>query len=86
MADVKITIRENGPYRIEAPAGTLEVLDATGKPFDLAGRTAFSLCRCGHSETKPFCDGAHKRMGFQAPSVVVPPPGPPPAGTPPAKP
>lgn len=79
MADVKITVRENGPYRIEAPAGSLELLDASGKPYDLAGRTAFALCRCGHSENKPFCDGAHKRVGFQAPSSAAPPAGPSPA-------
>lgn len=73
MADVKITVRENGSYRVEAPAGTLEVLDASGKPYDLAGKTSFSLCRCGHSENKPFCDGNHKNKGFQAPSSVPPP-------------
>ncbi len=59
----KITVRNNGPLLIE---GDIEILDATGKPFGLAGRTAISLCRCGHSEKKPFCDGAHKRQGFES--------------------
>lgn len=37
-----------------------------GKPFDLKGKTAFSLCRCGHSANKPFCDGTYGKVGFQA--------------------
>ncbi len=63
MPATKITVRDNGPLLIE---GDMEVLDAVGKAFGLAGRTTVSLCRCGHSENKPFCDGAHKRQGFQS--------------------
>jgi CDGSH-type Zn-finger protein len=77
MAEVKITVRENGPYRIEAPAGALELFDAAGNRYDLTGKTAFALCRCGHSENKPFCDGAHKRVGFPAPSSAGGPAAPP---------
>ncbi len=62
MADVKITVRNNGPFRIEAPAGAITLVDAEGKEFDLAGKTNFSLCRCGKSLTQPFCDGAHKAV------------------------
>ena len=57
----KITPQHNGPLRIE---GEFEICDPAGALFGLAGRTAISLCRCGHSENKPFCDGAHKRMSF----------------------
>lgn len=63
MPATKITVRNDGPLLIE---GDLEVLDATGKTFGLAGRTTISLCRCGLSEKKPFCDGAHRRQGFQS--------------------
>ena len=64
MAQVKITIRPNGPYRVEAPEGTVELVDAAGNKFDLAGKPAFSLCRCGGSLNKPFCDGQHSKIGF----------------------
>jgi CDGSH-type Zn-finger protein len=57
----KITPVNNGPIRIE---GEFEILDPLGTPFGLAGRTAISLCRCGHSANKPFCDGSHRQAGF----------------------
>ena len=61
MAAVKITIRKNGPYRVEDPEGSIELVDADGNKYDLTGKPAFSLCRCGGSVTKPFCDGTHSR-------------------------
>jgi CDGSH-type Zn-finger protein len=57
----KITPLSNGPLRIE---GEFEIADPAGQLFGLAGRTVISLCRCGHSANKPFCDGSHKREGF----------------------
>ena len=71
MAAVKITIRKNGPYRVEDPEGTIELVDAEGTKYDLTGKPAFSLCRCGASVTKPFCDGTHSRMGFEAAELAV---------------
>jgi hypothetical protein len=47
MAVVKITVRRNGPYRVEAPEGSIELVDADGQKYDLTGKPAFSLCRCG---------------------------------------
>jgi len=75
MAVTKITVKDNGPLRIE---GDFEILDASGATFGLAGRTALSLCRCGHSANKPFCDGAHKAKGFmdQVQARELPPPKP----------
>ena len=58
-----VTIRKNGPVRIE---GDFVICDAEGNRFDLAGRTAISLCRCGQSENKPFCDGKHKECSFDS--------------------
>lgn len=76
MAQVRITVRPNGPYRVEAPEGAVEIVDINGNPFDLTaklkdGKLAFSLCRCGGSVTKPFCDGAHSRIGFQGAETAV---------------
>ncbi len=61
MSTVKVF--NNGPLRIE---GGLTLVDADGKEFGLGGRDAISLCRCGHSQNKPFCDGAHNREGFDS--------------------
>jgi CDGSH-type Zn-finger protein len=62
MSQTRITVKSNGSLRIE---GDFALVDAEGREFGLGGRTAVSLCRCGHSADKPFCDGAHKRVGFQ---------------------
>jgi CDGSH-type Zn-finger protein len=63
MTGTKITVLHDGPLVVE---GDFEIVDQEGKSFGLAGRTKLSLCRCGHSERKPFCDGSHKRVGFQS--------------------
>ena len=57
----KITVNNNGNYRVE---GDFEIYDMAGNKYDLAGRTIVSLCRCGNSKKKPFCDGSHKTAGF----------------------
>jgi CDGSH-type Zn-finger protein len=62
MPGTKITIANNGSIRIE---GDFSIVDSEGRQFGLGGRTAVSLCRCGHSQNKPFCDGSHKKVGFQ---------------------
>lgn len=67
MADVTITVRKNGPYVV---SGTVEVKDADGNVYPAKER--LSLCRCGASTTKPFCDGTHSKMGFQAAEQAVP--------------
>lgn len=71
----KITVNTNGPLRIE---GEFQLCDPQGAAFGLAGRTVISLCRCGHSANKPFCDGAHKAAGFasECPARELPPPAP----------
>jgi len=59
----KITVRDNGPLLVEAEG--LVLRDASGGTFSVQGSNV-ALCRCGASATKPFCDGAHGRIGFQA--------------------
>jgi CDGSH-type Zn-finger protein len=75
MADFKITVRNNGALRLE---GDIALFDENGRPWGLAGRTALSLCRCGHSANKPFCDSSHKRVGFSSNCEAgeLPPPKP----------
>ena len=60
---VKVNVRPNGPYLLE---GDVEVLDAQGNKIDTTGRAKIALCRCGASAQKPFCDGNHNKVGFQA--------------------
>jgi CDGSH-type Zn-finger protein len=57
MAKTKLTVNSNGSLRIE---GEFEIVDAEGMPYGLNGREIVSLCRCGRSSNKPFCDGSHK--------------------------
>jgi len=63
---VTIKIRENGPYVVE---GDFTLVDANGNEVPIVKR---ALCRCGGSSTKPFCDGTHSRIGFQAAEQAVP--------------
>ena len=82
MADLKITPRKDGPLKLEGDNITL--VDEAGNRYDLAGRTVVSLCRCGQSQNKPFCDGSHNRVGFQSvceAKELPPPPPPKPAGS-----
>jgi CDGSH-type Zn-finger protein len=66
---VKITIRPNGPYLVE---GDVELTDVNGNTVDTSARgPRFALCRCGASVTKPFCDGTHSKIGFQAAEAAV---------------
>ncbi len=69
MPDTKITVRNNGPLRLEGDNITL--CDETGRTWGLAGRSVVSLCRCGQSANKPFCDGTHNRVGFASTCEAV---------------
>lgn len=76
---IKVTVFNNGPIRLEAGSPEeLVICDPQGNQYGLAGRTVISLCRCGLSANKPFCDGAHGRQGFQSVCEAreLPPPKP----------
>ncbi len=68
MSEVTITVRPNGPFRVEGP---IKLVDANGAEWDLTGKPAVSLCRCGASTRKPFCDGMHTKIGFAAAEAAV---------------
>ena len=76
MAETKVIVRNDGPYRLEGD--NIVICDEAGQVYGLAGRTVVSLCRCGHSATKPFCDSSHKSVGFQSEchAFELPPPKP----------
>jgi CDGSH-type Zn-finger protein len=57
MATTKIIVKSNGSLKIE---GDFEIVDIDGNVYGLDGRDRVSLCRCGLSKNKPFCDSSHK--------------------------
>ncbi len=61
MATIKV--RQNGPYLVEGD--DITIVDWEGQSYPVTKRP-FAICRCGASATKPFCDGTHRTMGFQA--------------------
>ncbi len=64
MADVNIRMRPNGPFVVEGP---FTLTDSEGNQFEIAkDKPAIALCRCGVSQNRPFCDGAHKGCGFDS--------------------
>lgn len=71
MSKVKLTINNNGSVRIE---GDFEIVDKTGANYDLQGRDVVSICRCGLSKNKPFCDGSHNgHFEHEAIAFALPP-------------
>jgi CDGSH-type Zn-finger protein len=62
MAETIITVRDNGPYRITGP---FTIVDAAGNVFAITSEVT-ALCRCGMSQTKPFCDATHRNCGFES--------------------
>lgn len=64
---VKITALDNGPFLIN---GSAIVTDAQGNVFQVE-RETIALCRCGGSTKRPFCDGSHSKIGFQAAERAV---------------
>lgn len=68
---VTITVRDNAFLRI---AGPITLLDGEGTAFKVEAGKIVTLCRCGGSATKPFCDSSHRTNGFSS-VVRVDPPG-----------
>jgi CDGSH-type Zn-finger protein len=64
----KIIVKSHGSIRVEGD--DFELYDINGNKFDLAGRTKISLCRCGQSKDKPFCDSTHRECGWQSEIVA----------------
>lgn len=61
LAKAKITVTDNGPYIV---TGAFELVDADGHAFETTKET--SLCRCGYSGERPYCDGTHEEIDFKS--------------------
>jgi CDGSH-type Zn-finger protein/truncated hemoglobin YjbI len=62
-----VEVSKNGPYRI---IGGIPLVDDQGEDVSRnagASREHYALCRCGHSQNKPFCSGMHWYVGFADP-------------------
>ena len=68
MADVNIRPLPNGPYIVE---GDVDIFDTAGNKVT-SDKPRIALCRCGASSNKPFCDGTHSKIGFQAAEAINP--------------
>jgi len=69
MATVKIKASKNGPYVIEIESGKFEI--ERDLNVEIVEKKSIALCRCGQSGNKPFCDGTHRKVGFNADEVMV---------------
>ena len=87
---LKIIVRENGPFAVDLSTGDLLLVDHLGNEIPLPplkpGKTTITLCRCGASSRKPFCDSTHSKIGFRGAQEAAqqfdqqqqtPPPSPP---------
>jgi CDGSH iron-sulfur domain-containing protein 3 len=63
MSEVTIRVRDNGNLKVEGP---ITLLDGEGNEIAVPEGQAVFLCRCGHSNEKPFCDASHKAAGFSS--------------------
>ncbi|WP_299799804.1 CDGSH iron-sulfur domain-containing protein [uncultured Maribacter sp.] len=71
MSKTKLTINNNGSVKVE---GDFEIVDSQGNSYNLQGRTALGICRCGLSNNKPFCDGSHRNhFEHEATAFDLPP-------------
>jgi 3-phenylpropionate/trans-cinnamate dioxygenase ferredoxin subunit len=68
---INVLAKKNGPYVVSGDLTELNLTDAEGNKYDLSGKQAIALCRCGGSVNKPFCDGTHSKIGFQAAEAAV---------------
>ena len=71
MAEVTIEVLKKGPLWVE-PATAVSLVDHEGNAIAIPeGKKGIALCRCGASVNKPFCDGTHSKIGFEAAEAAV---------------
>lgn len=57
---------DDGALQLRGDLHHIRVVDGEGNAFDFGDRRTVLLCRCGHSQNKPFCDSSHERVGFRS--------------------
>ena len=75
--DMKIKIVKDGPYIVTGGVPLVEkIIEPTGNRYiykkskDFTESKTYSLCRCGKSKNHPFCDGEHRKVGFDGTEVA----------------
>ena len=68
---IEIIATKNGPFLLTGDLSSLDLRDGDGNLYDVEGKSRIFLCRCGASTTKPFCDGKHSKIGFEAAEAAV---------------
>ena len=68
---IEVVATKNGPFLLTGELSSLDLRDGDGNLYDIAGTTRIFLCRCGASTNKPFCDGRHSKIGFEAAEAAV---------------
>ena len=69
---IKMMFTPDGSIAVGGDLSALKLTDATGQVIDVSGEKRIFLCRCGASTTKPWCDGSHETIGFQAHDAAAP--------------
>jgi CDGSH-type Zn-finger protein len=66
MSRITITVRNNASLAITGDdVALVRLVDHEGNEISTEGKKVISLCRCGASTKKPFCDGTHSKIGFK---------------------
>ena len=69
MSDVTITVKDDGPFLVQ---GDVSIVDAAGTEIKVEGKampsanSVIALCRCAASTNQPFCNGTHRKIGFES--------------------
>ncbi len=65
---IEIQAMKDGPYLVKGEGTFVVIQDGKEERIE---KKALALCRCGHSQNKPFCDGSHRKEGFSAEEVEI---------------
>lgn len=61
---LRLKVMDDGALQLRGDLSQIRLVDGEGHEYDFGERRTVLLCRCGHSQNKPFCDSSHLRVGF----------------------